>query len=82
MQTADYNGWPNRATWNTHLWLTGVDEELYHVARGIARRFSAVEYAAWAIEDLCRDIWGDETPDGQDLDLVDWSPIAAALREP
>jgi hypothetical protein len=81
MPTADYNGWPNRATWNTHLWLTN-SPWAYRVAREVALRPATIEDAAWALEDICRQGWGDETPDGDRLDLVDWPLVASALREP
>lgn len=74
-----YNGWANRATWNAHCWLTGVDEGTYRVATIVARQGS-IEVAAQAVEDLCREGWGSKTPDDLPLDQVDWVHVAEALR--
>lgn len=78
--TETYNGWANRATWNTHLWLSGSDYGTYQVARIVAERGSE-ETAARALEALCREGWGSRTPDDYPLDQVDWDHIAKALRE-
>lgn len=80
MTEETYNGWKNRATWNTHLWLTGNDYGTYQVVTCVARRGSE-ETAAAAVEALCREAWGDKTPDGDSLAKVDWDHIAKALRE-
>lgn len=75
-----YNGWANRATWNAHLWLTGNDESTYLIACHAARAGS-IDIAARAVEDLCSDLWGSETPDGDSLAKVDWKHVAEALRD-
>lgn len=75
-----YNGWLNRATWNTHLWLTGNDENTYRIFTVVARR-GTVEAAALRVKCACADLWGTKTPDGDDLSQVDWLHIAEALRE-
>jgi hypothetical protein len=82
MTTIDetYNGWANRATWNTHLWLTGNDENTYKIATKVAQR-GTVEASALRIKGFCQDLWGSKTPDGDSLAKVDWKHVAEALRE-
>lgn len=80
MTPETYNGWKNRATWNAHLWLTGNDYNTYLIAQHAARAGS-IDVAAQAVEDLCREGWGSETPDGDSLAQVDWVHVAEALRE-
>jgi hypothetical protein len=82
MKTTDtetYRGWENAATWNAHLWLTGSDYGTYQVATLVARRGS-LETAVRAVEDMCLEGWGSETPDGLPLNQVDWVHLTEALR--
>ena len=62
---ANYNGWPNRQTWNVALWI-GNDEGLYHLAKECVRQTladdeNASPYAAFV--DNLRDSGITETPD-------------------
>jgi hypothetical protein len=80
MPTTDYNGWPNRATWNAHLWLTGNDQPTYLYARSIAATYATPD-AARRLQSYCVRKWGETTPDGDRLNLVDWRLLAVALLE-
>lgn len=74
-----YNGWANRATWNTHLWLTGDYEGMYHAAQRVANAGS-IDAGAVALKRFCQLEWGSKTPDGDSLAKVDWVHVAEALR--
>jgi hypothetical protein len=72
---ADYNGWSNRATWNVSLWLNN-EEGTYNELQRLTRHAASAEALAGKIEELCKAIWGDKTPDGDALSQVDWQEIA------
>tara|TARA_Y100000034_G_C6605299_1_gene263451 strand:- start:119 stop:343 length:225 start_codon:yes stop_codon:yes gene_type:complete len=73
MNKEDYNGWANRATWNVNLWL-GNDEEIYNLMRSL-KMTEASQFA-----NFCGYIWGNKTPDGDNLEDVDWQEIADAWK--
>lgn len=75
---SDYNGWSNRETWNAALWVNN-DEELYNGAQGFIWKYDDPKELAPELEDYCRGIWPNgETPDGDDLDNVNWQEFAEA----
>lgn len=76
----DYNGWSNRETWNAALWLSN-DEGLYREVSRMARRSTDAEDLAKDLEQFAREIWGDETPDGDSLRNVDWLEVAEGYEE-
>ena len=76
----EYNGWTNRATWNVSLWLNN-QEDLYNAYMPILRATDDDIEAAEAIEEFCRAIWGDRTPDGDLLDEANFEEIANSNRE-
>lgn len=81
MADTTYNGWTNRETWNVALWL-GNDEGMYHEAIRFGRvNLGCGKDEERIVEQFCRDMFGDMTPDGDKLDEVDWSEIVADIRE-
>lgn len=73
---SDYNGYPNRATWNVNLWLNN-EEGLYREIQRMVRRAIDVDRLAGALKDFCSEIWPDgKTPDGDKLIACDWDFIA------
>lgn len=80
MATETYNGWANRETWNVALWL-GNDEGFYREAVAFGRRTLPAHDEDAMVEAFCRNLFGDMTPDGDSLDGVDWSEIAADIKE-
>ena len=78
--SGEYLGFSNQETWNTHLWITN-DYPLYRrVWQGAEGCHSVSELADW-IEDLLLTRWGNRTPDGNSLDLVNWVEIAATWAD-
>lgn len=73
---ADYNGYPNRATWNVSLWLNN-DEPTYRAKEEIVKRADCVEGLANDLEGFCNDIWPNGcTPDRDLLSECDWDFLA------
>ena len=78
MTTNTYNGWTNRATWNTALWLTN-DETLY---RTMLEHFRDEEINNANARFFCNLLWPcSETPDGDELADVNWNEITDMIRE-
>ena len=72
----DYNGYPNRATWNVSLWLNN-DEGLYRELQRMVRRALDVDRLAEAMEEFAGEVWPDgRTPDGDKLSECDWEYLA------
>ena len=78
MSNTTYNGWKNRATWNTALWLTN-DEGIY---RTMLSFFGDEEITPANAQFFCNLIWPCcSTPDGDELHDVDWWEIADMISE-
>lgn len=79
----DYNGWPNRSTWNVMLWLN--NHEPYYRAYVAAVRVQEMTPAA--AQAFCIRLFGYKsmfkarTPDGDAFVCVHWPRIAAAMNE-
>jgi hypothetical protein len=93
MTTETYNGWTNRATWNTSLWLNN-DYGLYSAKEDFARRIrnhledgditreEALKDMAAKLRAFCNELWPNGcTPDKDRLSHVDWREIAEAELE-
>lgn len=63
-----YNGWTNRATWNVSAWFAN-DDYLYEMVT-VLKMTDASQF-----ENFCRFMWSNHTPDGDNLDDVDWDEI-------
>jgi hypothetical protein len=78
MTTKTYNGWRNRATWNTALWMTN-DESIY---RSMVEFFRAEEITKENARFFCNLLWPcSETPDGDELADVCWPEIVDMIEE-
>jgi len=77
MTDTKYNGWTNRETWNTTLWLFN-DENRYE---WMLAAFPSGCAGPASAERFCRGIFGDKTPDKCLLDNVDWKEVAEAINE-
>jgi len=70
----DHNGWTNRASWNVSLRLTN-HKETYDLASALKMTDAA------QFENFCRYLWGKTSPDGDDLNEVNWQEIAESCCE-
>ena len=74
---SDYNGYPNRATWNVSLWMNN-EEWIYRDKERMVRRSLSVKDLATELEEFCREIWpSGVTPDHDRLSECDWESLAA-----
>lgn len=77
-----YNGWTNWATWNVALWIDN-EEPLYREKMRFLRR-QWRELDAADVEQFCRDLFPDGTPDMDgktELRDVDWGEIASNWQD-
>ena len=84
----EYNGWSNRETWATKLWLDN-DRGLYEQVREMASQHDTVLGLADGIEELFDELWGDGTELAHDtytmfrdigsIYRVDWHEIAQSI---
>jgi hypothetical protein len=76
-----YNGWSNKETWITHLWLSN-DEVTYSIARDIVEQYQDRGLKEWI--EACNPLEGQANiySDllGVALDRVNWEEIAQALK--
>lgn len=78
MTSSKHNGWANRATWNTALWLAN-DESNY---RAMLEFFEGDEVTPDSARLFCHMIWPlMQTPDGFDLIDVNWSEVATMIED-
>ena len=72
MNNGTYEGYANWSTWNVELWID--NEEVLYKDKWRLLRSSNVD--AQAVEDFCRSMFGESTPDGADFNEVDWDELA------
>lgn len=73
---SDYNGFTNRATWNTVLWLFN-DFGMYQQIKG----YSGQDVTSEQAKSIVTDLMGNKTPDNVSLKDVNWQEIAEALSD-
>lgn len=74
LNTATYNGWKNRATWNVALWMLN-DQDLYRLAR------ESSNYTKYVIELASYGLTA--TPDGVSYtdDTLDLDALNLVIKE-
>tara|TARA_Y100001963_G_C6647650_1_gene384114 strand:- start:330 stop:587 length:258 start_codon:yes stop_codon:yes gene_type:complete len=75
-----YNGWSNKETWNTNLWLSSHSKGMEQTVL----RIMNLKHTNWFADNLegyIKIIWGKTTPDGYSLDFVNWNEIAECWLE-
>tara|TARA_R110000824_G_scaffold265738_3_gene454649 strand:- start:1417 stop:1665 length:249 start_codon:yes stop_codon:yes gene_type:complete len=73
MQT--YQGWTNSETWNTSLWILnkyGLYKNIMRLYRGSRNEGDFADN----IEHFINIIWNEKTPDGYNLNPVNWMEIS------
>ena len=79
---ASYEGWSNRETWNTHLWISNK-ESLYKLVlrlMGNASGSATTGEFADTLEQFLWILWEGKTPDNCSLKPVNWVEIATVLQ--
>ena len=71
-----YNGWTNKATWNTALWLFNDEGFCQAIKQYSGQRLSGIQ-----AKRIVTEIMGDKTPDDFSLKTVNWKEVADALTE-
>ena len=73
-----YEGWKNWETWNVILWIDN-EEPLYRSKVAFLRGFCAEDLTADDVEQFCRELFPEGTPDMDKTDngmnAVDWDEI-------
>jgi len=72
-EETNYNGWTNRATWSVSTHLAN-DKHLYDTVK-LLRMSDSRQF-----ENFCYYMWTDKTPDGCDLEEVNWDEIADSWK--
>jgi len=78
MESEGYNGWSNRATWNTSLWISNL-QGLYKLVRGLLFNSRNEGDFTDSLEGFLQLIWDGKTPDGDDLNMVRWRELADSI---
>lgn len=83
MTDETYNGWPNWDTWNVSLWIDNEEpwyrEKSRYLRRTVTVTGSGVESFVRELFDGVKNYDGtvvNSTPDGANLDRVDWDCLA------
>lgn len=79
---ASYEGWTNRETWNTYLWISNSQPVYKLVLRlmGNASGSATTGELADNLEGFLWIIWDGKTPDNCSLKPVNWVEIATFLQ--
>jgi len=82
MKNDTYNGWTNRSTWNLALWISNYGAAYDHFDTLYSRMHSHTdEEREETIRTAAFEWFGHTTPDGDELDEVNWEEIRAYLDE-
>ena len=79
-QDTTYNGWTNRETWNTQLWITN-DYGTYKTIMELYRTSKNEGDLADSMEYYLNLIWDFVTPDGVSLNPVNWAELGDSWYE-
>tara|TARA_R110000824_G_scaffold81401_1_gene204621 strand:- start:292 stop:591 length:300 start_codon:yes stop_codon:yes gene_type:complete len=82
-EDARYEGWTNRETWNTNLWISN-SEPIYKLVlklMGNASGSATTGEFADNLEGFLWIVWDGKTPDGYRLNPVNWVEIATSFQE-
>lgn len=79
---ASYEGWSNRETWNTYLWISNSQPVYKLVLKlmGNASGSATTGEFADSLEGFLWILWEGKTPDGERLNPVNWVEIAMFLQ--
>jgi hypothetical protein len=81
-EEASYEGWTNRETWNTYLWISN-SQPIYKLVlklMGNASGSATTGEFADNLEQFLWILWEGKTPDGEPLNPVNWVEIAMFLQ--
>jgi hypothetical protein len=82
MKNDTYNGWTNRSTWNLVLWISNDAAAYDHFDTLYSRMHSHTdEKREEAVRAAAFEWFGHTTPDGDELDEVNWEEVRVSLDE-
>ena len=78
MESNGYNGWSNRATWNTHLWISNLRGVYKIIEKLLFDSRNSGDFID-SLEGYLQLVWDGKTPDGEDLNKVRWSELGESI---
>ena len=82
MENNTYNGWTNRSTWNLVLWISNDAAAYDHFDTLYSRMHCHTdEEREDAIRAAAFEWFGHTTPDGDELDEVNWEEVRVSFDE-
>ena len=79
---AGYEGWTNKETWNTYLWISNSQPVYKLVLRLMGNSTGSATTGEFAdsLEGFLWLLWEGKTPDGDRLNPVNWVEIATFFQ--